>query len=193
MNKIAAQDGRFRVSDAMVLVAAMAPAFWLLRVAGRMGLFAYQKAPLGALAVNFLSLASAIVFGVLSVTVLGLGLRTPRGSIREVLARPGMVFCLAVLTGTVSPLIYAGAWLSAAWREPERYAGYDSQIFANAFGRLSSAAGPMILGAWLALVVLGRGRPGPDWTDRAGWMLGLGWVVVLVVSALYFRCCFLFA
>ena len=58
--------------------------------------------------------------------------------------------------------------------------------FNNAFGRWMSAAGPMILGAWIALALQARWRPSTTWMDRAGCVLGGCFVVVYLYAEIYF-------
>lgn len=58
--------------------------------------------------------------------------------------------------------------------------------FNNLFGRWMMAAGPMVLGAWIALLIQGRWRPRRTWTDRAGCILGVCFVLTYLCGEIYF-------
>ena len=58
--------------------------------------------------------------------------------------------------------------------------------FNNMFARWIVGAGPMILGAWIALAFQGRWRPIPTWTDQAGCVLGACFLLIYLYGQIYF-------
>jgi hypothetical protein len=179
------QQRRFSLADAMVLVAATAPGFILLRTAVSLGLFNLSpnpKAPPGREFINSLAVSSASILGSLTLAVLVLSFHRPRPNLREVIGRPGFVACVAVVAASFLPLVHfviGATTLSATGLNIALY-------FNNTLARLTLSAGQMIIGAWIALALLGRWRPEPTWKDRLGCVLGAGWIVIYVCTELYF-------
>jgi hypothetical protein len=176
---------RFSLADAMVLVAATAPGFLLIRTAVTLGLFNLTpnpKAPPGRDFINSLSVSSASLLGGVTLAILVLSLHRPRPNLREVIGRPGFVACAAVVAASFLPLVHfviGATTLSATGLSVELY-------FNNTLARLTLNAGQMIIGAWIALALLGRWRLGPTWKDRLGCVLGACWIMVYVCTELYF-------
>ena len=177
---------RFALADVMALVAATAPGLIVLRAAVNLDLFNLPpnpKAPRGRHFIEYLSVSGGCILGSLTFAVLVLSLYKPRGEIREIIGGPGFVACAAVAAASVLPVVYFAIGMTCdiglgSLRVP--------LYLNNLFGRLAHGAGPMISGAWIALALSGRWRPGPTWTDRLGCMLGIGWICMYVYIQLYF-------
>ena len=102
--------------------------------------------------------------------VLALGLLDRRTARREVIQGSGFIACAVVAASA----IYAFAFLAvriAMTHGPDRSTEITVQ-FNNFFGRVTYLATPMILGAWLALALVGR-RRSPTWIDRLGVLIGV--------------------
>src|SRR5262245_29750962 len=134
----------FTIADAMVLVAMLAPAWVLLRIAVGFGLFTSNPAtkPLpGRMFIEYLSLSGGCLLICSTLAVLTLSLRQPWPPIREVIGGPGLVACIAAMTAGVLPLAYflVGVLISH---------GLVANLvtpFGNIFGRWIAVAGPMVL------------------------------------------------
>ena len=87
------------------------------------------------------------------------------------------------VAASILPIIWFAGRVFAESQHP--YPVY-SVPFNNVFGRWMIAAGPMILGAWIALIFQGRWRPKPTWTDRAGCVLGACFVLIYLYAEIYF-------
>lgn len=165
------------LADAMLLVAAMTPGLILLRIAAGFGLFKaepFRKLPPGRYFAEFLSVAGGCVLLSLTLAVLILAARRPRPTVRDVVGGPGILACLAVMVALVLPLAYfATGVMTSHGLVVNMIVPYN-----NMFGRLVNGAGPMIIGAWLALSVVGRWRLQPTWTDRFGCVVGACWVLL---------------
>jgi hypothetical protein len=176
---------RFTLADAMILVAATTPGLILIRIAVGFGLFTFpppQKNPPGREFLENLSLGGSCVLLSLSLAVLILTARRARGELRHASEGPGFVACLVVLAASVLPLAYFA-------REVMESHGFIENIttpYSNMFARLADGAGLMIMGAWLALAMVGRWRPQPTWTDRLGCVVGACWVLLYISGELYF-------
>jgi hypothetical protein len=105
----------------------------------------------------------------------------PQPSLRDIVAGPGFVACAAVLLAAVLPLIH----FAAAVMVSHGLAMNLMVPFKNMFGMLANTAAPMIIGAWLALALVGRWRPLPTWTDRLGCAVGAFWVLLYGYIELY--------
>jgi hypothetical protein len=178
---------RLTLADAMLLVAATAPSLVLLRIAAAMGLFTIDpkaKSPPGREFVEHLSLGGGCVLVPLALSVLILGLRHRRATRREVIHGPGFVACLALFIATMLPAAHFAVRVAIAdeLNRPNEVA----LNFNNSFGRLTHGAGPMIAGAWLALALTGRWRPGPSWMDRLGCCIGGCSIIMYIYTEIYF-------
>jgi hypothetical protein len=161
---------RFTVLDAMVLIAALAPALWVDRA-----IVPQIWQPPGY-AGKFLVLApiatAAAPVACLTVAALFLRVRPPRPGLRDGAGRPGTLAvvvgalaCLAGLTtiGVAGLLARPGPDLS------------DVLDFSVLLSPLMIASG--VAGSWLTLWAGGRWRSPEDWIDRTGLALGWFWIV----------------
>ncbi len=186
-----APSRRFNLGDAMVLIAALTPSLVLIRVGVALGLFEFgklietggQHSTLARQLVEFFNVGGGCVLAGLVPAVLILGLYRAQPSRREAARGPGLVTCFVAVAASILPILWFAGSVLVESRHP--YPSY-SVPFNNLFGRWMIAAGPMILGAWIALAFLGRWRPNPTWTDRAGCVLGACFVLIYLYMEIYF-------
>ena len=105
-----------------------------------------------------------------------------RGKLREIIGGPGFVACAAVALASVLPVAYFAIGMMC---DTGLGSLQVTLYFNNLFWRLTHGAGRMISGAWIALALSGRWRPGPLWTDRLGCVLGISWICIYVYCELY--------
>jgi hypothetical protein len=178
-------ERRFSLADAMVLVAAAVPGLMLLRSAVALGIFSLSpnpKAPPGRDFIHNLTVSSGCILGSLTFAVLVLSFHRPWPNLREVIGRPGFVACVAVVAASFLPLVHFVIGVAALTATGLNVAWY----FMNTLSMLVNSAGQMIIGAWIALALIGRWRPGPTWKDRLGGVLGACWIILSVSTELYF-------
>lgn len=177
---------RFTLADVMVLVAATTPGLIVLRAAVDLDLFnraPNPKAPAGRNFIEYLSVSGGCILGSLTFAVLVLSLYKPRGKFREIIGGPGFVACAAVAAASVLPVAYFAIGMTC----DTGLGSLKAPLYVNnLFARLTHGAGPMIGGAWIALALSGRWRPGPTWTDRLGCVLGISWICISLYIELYF-------
>ena len=105
-------------------------------------------------------------------------LRRPRPPLRRLVRQPGVVACFTASCGLVVPM--AGlVWLLLVWyRVPtlDFDASEWQKTFAVLFILTPAFTGFAVAGAWLTLLLGRRWRPEPTWFDRIGRVLGLYWV-----------------
>lgn len=170
----------FSLADAMGLVAAMTPGLILLRMANGLGLFTgndSRKLPPGREFVEYLSVGGGCVL--FSLTI---GLLILAAIRRDGIEGPGLVACLTALVATVLPLAhFAVDAMSSHGLAINLVAPFN-----NLFGRHVRMAGPMIVGAWLALALVGRWQLKPVWTDRLGCFIGVCWMLIWFYTEVYF-------
>ncbi len=182
---------RFNLGDAMVMIAAITPSLVLIRVGVGFGLFEVGKltetggrpSALARQLVEFFNVGGGCILAGLVPAVLILGLYRAQPSWRDAARGPGLVACFVAVAAAILPIIWFAGMVLIESRLP--YPIY-SVPFNNVFGRWMIAAGPMILGAWIALALTGRWRPNSTWTDRAGCVLGLCFVLIYLYSEIYF-------
>jgi hypothetical protein len=182
---------RFNLGDAMVMIAAITPSLVLIRIGVGFGLFEVgslsetggQSSPLGRQLVEIFNVGGGCVLAGLVPAVLILGLYRAQPSWRAAVRGPGLVTCCVAVVASILPVLwFAGAVLVESRSPNPVY----SVGFNNLFARWMVAAGPMILGAWITLVFLGRWRPNATWADRAGCVLGLCFLLIHLYGELYF-------
>jgi hypothetical protein len=182
---------RFNLGDAMVMIAAMTPGLVLIRVGVRLGLFEVGKltetggrpSTLARQLVEIFNVGGGCVLAGLVPAVLILGFYRARPPRREAARGPGLVACLVAVAASILPLVWFAGTVLVERRLPYPH---FSVAFNNVFARWIFAAGPMVLGAWLALAFQGRWRPNRTWTDRAGCVLGACFVLIYLYMEVYF-------
>jgi hypothetical protein len=175
----------------MAMIAAITLSLVLIRVGVRLGLFEIGKlsetggrsSPLARQLVEFFNVGGGCILAGLVPAVLILGLYRAHPSRRDAARGLGLVTCFVAIAASILPILwFAGTVLVESQRPYPVY----SVAFNNAFARWMIAAGPMILGAWIALAIQGRWRPNPTWTDRAGCVLGSCFLLIYVYAEIYF-------
>jgi len=174
-----------------VMIAAITPGLVLIRVGMGLGLFEFgtltepggRPSPLARQLVEFFNVGGGCILAGLVPAVLMIGLYRAQPSRREAARGPGLVACFVAVAASILPLVWFAGRVLIESRL--RYPIY-SVPFNNMFGRWMIAAGPMILGAWIALAIQGRWRPNPTWTDRVGCVLGSCFLLIYLYSEIYF-------
>ncbi len=182
----AAQSRRFRISDAMILVAATAVACGLMLgmerlTEGQISVWAFpelfttkvaslsieEKVQLG-LGVTFLATSLALPFAAMwTLAIIPIRFAGPRPRFRRLVRQPGINAALAA----VLALILAGVLLGLViWLGASVYA-----IFALLAVPTYPALAVVV--AWVTLLVGRRWRAEPSWVDRLGRALGVFWIV----------------
>jgi hypothetical protein len=182
---------RFNLGDAMVIIAALTPSLVLIRVGIGLGLYDVGKmtetggrpSPLARQLVEFFNVGGGCVLAGLVPAVLILGRYRAQDPRRDAALGPGLVACFLAVAASILPILWLAGTVLVESRLP--YPIY-SVPFNNMFGRWMIAAGPMILGAWIALAFQGRWRPNSTWTDRAACVLGACFVLIYLYSEIYF-------
>ncbi|WP_406698467.1 hypothetical protein V5E97_06275 [Singulisphaera sp. Ch08] len=155
------------LSDAMIGVAVTAAGLAIARACllhvtpGATGWFAVR------ISTTFVALA-------LTITLLLLRFRQPRP--RRPCRHPGSVACCAVaFASALIFVIWVSYWLMPG-PSPPSFVRSDRTVVLVANVLRLELYSFTVAGAWLALAVSGRWRPGPDWIDRAGRILGVLWI-----------------
>src|SRR5262249_15461946 len=106
-----------------------------------------------------------------------------RPRLRRVFRHPGAVACgVATLDILIMAVEIIPLWVRApAGRSPVANPLYLTSDCVNWVD-----GGLAVLCGWLTLVLCGRWRPEPSWIDRAGRIVGAGWIAAWVL----FRCLF---
>jgi hypothetical protein len=187
----------FRLTDAMILVAAMAGGLWVNRSDGHMGQVwrwnSYDEST-GDLQLAMPHLAA------LTIALVAMRMRQPRPPIRRIAREPGAVACITASAA----LLVVGIWVGMAaalgrhveFMQLVTYLpngtgrGTGGEIVRLPDGRLftiyGDCVGLAVLGSWLCLLFSGCWRPVPTWIDRLGRALGVLWIIMTLV--LWFRC-----
>jgi len=174
----------FRLSDAMVLIAALFAAMaWdrggVLRalashfsLQASFGAFAVQAASIVTLLLPFLVLGRLAVFA--------LRWQQPRPGMREMLQQPGTVACtLASLASVPVALmvmashILSGKTMALAW------ARVAEDLKPERLTVVATLVGLAVLIAWIALLARRQRKPEAGWIDRLGRLIGVGWIAMI--------------
>ncbi len=170
----------FTLADAMILVAATTPSLILLRLAASLGLLTLKISLAPALVyLSIVTVGGACILVGLTLALLILTVRQPRRDRRHAIRGPGFVVCAVVLVASALPItIFAVSQL-------QQGLGENLDVYLDELVRnLVSCAGPMIISAWLALVLAGRWRPRPICSDRLGRVTGACWVFLYACNRL---------
>lgn len=187
-----ASHRRFHLGDAMLMVAAVTPSLLLIRIGVELGRFDVNKRSLLTREfVEFLNVGGGCILAGLVPAVLVVGLYRAHPSRRDAAQGPGLVACIVALAASILPVLwFAGRVLAESrLRYPIFAVPFNNAAerwMMTAFGRWMMVAGPMIVGAWIALALNGRWRPRPTWTDRAGYVLGACFVLIYLYGEIYF-------
>lgn len=180
---------RFNISDGMVMIAAITPSLVLIKIGVGFGIFEIGNMTktgglaLGRELVEFFNVGGGCILAGLVPAVLILGLYRAKPSVRDAVRGPGLIACIIALAALILPVFWSAVTVAVESGLP--YPNYLLP-FNNLFGHWMFAASPMILGAWITLALLGRWRPNPTWTDRAGCVLGLCFLMIYLYAQIYF-------
>lgn len=159
------------VSDCMIIIAASGlaislAAVWQRQLSEELSFFFNLNLSTPTRA-RFAGHALAVLLPA-SLTVLALRLRRPRPRIWLIARQPGAIACIA------STLALAG--LAATLPLDLRtMGGLTSPLLVAAF-YWPTAVGVVVLASWLILALSRRWRARGDWVDRAGMLVGVGWI-----------------
>jgi hypothetical protein len=111
-------------------------------------------------------------------------LRGPRPRRRRLLAQPGLIAAVAVLsTLTIESILLIGsAKLDGRYNSmsPSRV----NEFVVNGVVLLAHHAGWAVVVSWLTLALTGHWHPERSWIDRWGCVLGCTWIVLGAVASL---------
>jgi hypothetical protein len=177
----------------MVMIATIAPCLVLIRIGVGFGLFEVGAltetggrlffVPMGRQLVEFFNVGGGCVLAGLVPAVLILGLYRAQPSWWDAARGTGIITCFGAVAASILPILWFVGAVLVESRSPDPV---YSVAFNNLFARWMVAAGPMILGTWITLAILGRWRPNPTWADRAGCVLGLCFLLIHLYGELYF-------
>ncbi|HEY2158001.1 MAG TPA: hypothetical protein VGH33_20400 [Isosphaeraceae bacterium] len=206
MTTIATRPRRFTLADAIVLVAATAAGLALVREWVQMAsptppIFHYDtgsmaRGPLCGLA----PLTRWVVLGwplvaMWTLTLVVLRFRRPRPRARRLFAPPGVAACLvaavvlmleATYTASLSvpsffkiplPTTAAGRAADGRWRQ---------MTYWTIHAAVENSVGFAVAAWWVTLALSRRWRPERSWIDRAGLVVGVLWII-LVLLRLHLR------
>ncbi|WP_165228102.1 hypothetical protein [Aquisphaera insulae] len=182
----------FRLTDAMILLAAVAAGLWVNRPDWAFALLRWRQ-PVDAhnAFVHLLDLVTPhLAIGTMA--ALAITMRPPRPSIRRLARKPGAAACMAALAA----LVVIACWLGIT-RATGRVVTFDDHAtipghdgdwdfpgsaFSGRFLVLyGDRVGFAVAGAWLSLRLAGRWRAEPTWIDRLGRIMGWLWIGLAAV------------
>jgi hypothetical protein len=168
-------DRRFGLLDAMTLVVASAPILVILRDRFEFhrnfsAPSTYRTVDLGLAVINSLLLSSTLALVLMA-------LRQPRARLRIALRRPGPAACLAASLAVIVMVTRFSIKVYSMQRSMSPHDPFSLNYLYPWIAGEYLRVGFAVIGAWLMLVMVGSWRPEPSWIDRAGRLLGLGWIL----------------
>jgi hypothetical protein len=175
---------RFLISDAMVLIAATAVGIALARMImsfeGWRRDFGTPQEPWRTARVvfrNSRNVGSPLLL-TWTVALLVLHLRRPRPRLRRVFRRPGAIACGVATLAFLLPTVLI---IPLGVRARAEGSSVGDPFYLASIWVLGANGGLGVLCGWLTLVLGGRWRPEPSWLDRAGRIVGAGWIAAYVL------------
>ncbi len=182
----------FRLSDAMILVAAIGiGAGWLISVIhspnerGHIPETFDASTPMNllrSLAYGFRGFLPPILAW-LTVGVLVVRLRRPRPRLRGLGRRPGTVACFVAAVVWWLGAIWATISGICIWIEMDRPGSWLASVRFELTDYPVPEVGLCIGASWSALWLARAWRPSPCWIDRLGRAVGCAWIVFYAVEA----------
>jgi hypothetical protein len=174
-------DRAFTIADAMILVAATAFGFILIRETlwDRKTLKAMLDHPRESgdwysTIIQFSLMAILPLLYAWTPAWMAIRLRRPRPLFRRLVRQPGMVGCFVAMLASAIETVFVSALLV---KDP-RFVGQTSVVFVG----YAQQVGFAVLGGWVTLGLVGLWRSEPGWIDRTGRLLGASWIGATAVS-----------
>jgi len=168
------------LADAMLLVMVMGLALVAWR--GFLSMAVWRGFPDSRQWYYFQSLGAVVVLTPLSLAPLALAFRHPRASLPDLVGEPAAVvglstlFVLAINTALLLTVIgLAGGSL-------ETFTGGKVFYFCRS---LAEQTGMAVGSGWLIQAVGRRVRKPRTWLDASGWLLGICWMILAVISVVF--------
>ena len=173
---------RFTMGDGMVLVAASAASFGLVRAIDP--LRTVVRYPLHVLTVAYFFAGTATW----TPAVLALRLLQPRPSLQRLCRQPGFaatfagatILGLSLATVAILALVRAirsGQVTTLGQPALHPFPGWWTSVMIH-FGW---SVGPAVIVSWLMLIASGRRRPERGWLDPLGRALGVAWIALFII------------
>ncbi len=190
---------KFTILDSMILVAAVACGFALHRAAS--SVIASEPKWVGPIPQQppvVVYLRQVMEWGYpllvpLTLAVLVMRLRRPRPRWRRLLRQPGMAACCAAVVPIVLSLVGLGRLIWILEPPEPSFTLTSRRVYSivvvppigEIFGAMECNIGLWVLGACLILILARRWRSERSAIDRLGRIVGIGWILMLVVHAVY--------
>ncbi len=159
----------FAMADGMVLIAAV-----VVGIAGGRARLAREAMPFIWWGVGVQD-RSAWMAVSLSLSLVVIGLRRPRPPLRRLATRPGWMAAVAVAVA-LGLVCIDQAEFSLSLLAMKRGLPSSGDLIQEIGNRMMTTPSFAVAGAWAALAIGRRWRPGRDWSDRLGFALGLYWI-----------------
>lgn len=162
----------------MILIAALAAGFGVARALGSQWgtatVHTTQWAAISLLSMCYPSLVA------LTLAFIAIRLRKPRPGRRRFACQPGFVACgtMALILGVTPPFALASLLKTTA--------SLGEMLLALYCVLVPAIAGIVVLAAWALLAISGRWRRERGWIDLLGIQIGLGWILMSVLSLYVF-------
>jgi hypothetical protein len=174
------------LADLMIMVAVVALGAASLRTTLRLlplGWFPSGRlTPLGYAErnVDFLVARGVPLLLLASLAVVAFTLRRWARLPRRMGRRPGFTLCAAAVVGAAVTTAWLGVYHSIRG-DAIAMAAKNLVVFS-----IPASVGHVVIGAWLAMAIAGRGRPIRSPLDGAGYALGMIWILLFVLSCARF-------
>lgn len=158
---------RFTILDAMLVLAAIGGAFWMMKVT--------VHAPPGFDLRSTVMTDVNILVLAMSVLVVACRLTPPRPLRAALFRPPGVAACLAAILAAFCTLAYYSADLF--------HLGRGAAVAASMGSRATGlAAAGAVVAVWTSMRLDGRWAPEPSSIDRLGRIVGAAWIILSLVG-----------
>jgi len=172
---------KFTLLDAMILIGATAVGFACARTVESCvnAFYIFLNPNILWLRFHVGTCAAGVFLAIWSVTLLALDTRWRFAGIRHSLQQPGTTAC-----ATSSLIVLSILSAKALWAAAHRSRAFHLTSWADT-GQWGPQVGGAIVAAWLVLAACERWRAAPDWIERAGRAIGIGWIVLGIVDSVF--------